>query len=154
MLFVDRVSYYFKGPTVGDPIVFRTRNIKGLEKFNHGMPDDKYYIKRLAGYNGDTISIQGHELINNGQSMAQKFGPNHAFGKNAAQTPPYRGYVAIENLADGKDLKVPMRFCFALGDNSNESLDSRYWGPFNQSELIGKSIFIYYPFSARWGLSH
>jgi signal peptidase I len=154
MLFVDRVSYYFNGPTVGDPIVFRTRNIEGLTRLNHGVPDDKYYIKRLAGYNGDTISIQKNDLVNNGVSMAEKFGPKSIFAKNATQTPPYRGYAAVENLADGVDFKVPADFCFALGDNSTESLDSRYWGPFDQRELVGRAVFIYYPFSYRWGISH
>jgi signal peptidase I len=149
MLFVDRVSYYFRAPCIGDPIVFRTREIKGLADLNGGIPDDKYYIKRLAGYNGDKIEIRDHTLFRNEKPAHE----NSAFFENATQTPPYRGYANAGNLTAGAIFNVPARHCFALGDNSYESLDSRYWGPFDQSQLIGKAVFIYYPFSVRWGLS-
>jgi signal peptidase I len=40
-----------------------------------------------------------------------------------------------------------------LGDNSANSLDSRYWGYVPEKSVIGKAIFIYYPFTKRWGLA-
>lgn len=49
MLFVDRFTYNFKKPKIGDSIVFLTKYCDGMTAMNNGVPDDKYYIKRLVG---------------------------------------------------------------------------------------------------------
>ena len=56
-------------------------------------------------------------------------------------------------LEKGQKVRVGTKEAFAMGDNSDESLDSRYWGSFPVTELVGKAVFIYYPFSPRWGFS-
>jgi signal peptidase I len=60
MLFVNRMSYHFSFPKVGDPFVFRTRTIEGLRH------DDKYFIKRLVGLPGDVLQVEGATLYRNG----------------------------------------------------------------------------------------
>jgi len=50
-------------------------------------------------------------------------------------------------------MTVPPRKFVALGDNSGNSLDSRYWGFVPEKAVIGKAFFIYYPFTRRWGVA-
>ncbi|MDR0445386.1 MAG: signal peptidase I [Puniceicoccales bacterium] len=143
MLFVNRMCYHFRKPKIGDPFVFRTRNIPGL------MGNDKYYIKRIVGQGGDTLKVQEPRLLRNGEMVDQCL----AFQKNNTQTPPYLGYTASGSFIDGRTTYVPNGHFFAMGDNSPYSGDSRYWGTVPQKEVIGKACFIFYPFTSRWGIA-
>lgn len=149
MLFVDRFSYQFTSPKVGDPIVFRTRAIPGLTEIYGGVPDDKYYIKRLVGLPGDRLKIEDPILYRNGQPISG----SPVFAKDLARQAPYPGYQARYSLAGNAEVTVPTGAFYAFGDNSPESLDSRAWGALPQREVIGKAVFIYYPFTSRWGFS-
>ena len=48
---------------------------------------------------------------------------------------------------------IPKGFYFTLGDNTNSSLDSRYWGVVPQKELVGKPLIIFWPFNKNWGIA-
>ena len=76
-----------------------------------------------------------------------------AFKKNGKKEGKYNGYKADGILAQGKSITIPDGYYFALGDNSYNSHDSRYFGVVNKEAVIGKAFFIYYPFTKRWGLS-
>jgi len=138
-LFVDRISYHFIRPDVGDGFVFRTRNIAGL--------GDKYYIKRLVGVPGDTLEVREPVLNRNGEAISG----SRAFEYNARQEKRYQGYAALGRLAPGKTVTVPEANFFAMGDNSNNSEDGRMWGFVPAAEVVGRPLFIYYPFTRRWG---
>jgi signal peptidase I len=47
---------------------------------------------------------------------------------------------------------VPDHSYFAMGDNSYNSFDSRYWGPVPEPNLVGRGLFVYWPFTWHWGL--
>lgn len=149
MLFVDRVTYNFRKPRPGEPFVFMTKYCDGLTRLNGGIPDDRYYIKRLVGAGGDTLKIDGSALIRNGEPS--KGSP--AFDANARKAGKYCGYVADGALANGAEVKVPEKSYWAMGDNSRNSLDSRYWGEVPQKAVVGKSLIIFYPFTDRWGMT-
>jgi signal peptidase I len=144
-LFVDRISYHFVRPKVGDGFVFRTRNIDGLAR--NGKPDDKYYIKRLVGTPGNTLEIREPKLYRNGEPITG----SPAFAKNADREGLYRGYQARNLLKKGKVVTVPKDGYFAMGDNSYNSLDSRVWGFVPEADVVGRPLLIYYPFTRRWG---
>lgn len=147
-LFVDRVSYHFVRPKVGQGFVFRTGNIPDLG-------GDQYYIKRLAGVPGDKLRIEAPVLYRNGEPISGAA----AFEANNTQTGEYRGYVASTPhpsypkaiLFEAETFTVPDDAYVALGDNSNNSLDSRYWGTVPAKDAVGRPLFIYYPFTKRWG---
>jgi len=149
-LFVDRVSYNFVRPAVGDGFVFRTRNIAGI-----GV--DQYYIKRLVGRPGDKIEIREPVLYRNGQPITGA----RAFDLNARRVGLYRGYFNTPRdpryggnyLFAGDSLTVPPHGFFALGDNSSNSEDGRYWGFVPEKDVVGRPLFIYYPFTRRWGVA-
>lgn len=148
-LFVDRMSYHFVPPQVGQGFVFRTGNIPGVRD----IYGDQYYIKRLVGVPGDTLQIKEPVLWRNGKPIEGA----GAFEKNAKLEGKYRGYlngpsVVARYLLSGTDtLQVPANSYFAMGDNSNDSADSRYWGFVPAKDVAGRPLFIYFPFTNRWG---
>lgn len=144
-LFVDRLSYHFKKPQVGDPFVFRTDTIPGA--LENDVP--KYYIKRLAGTGGETLEIRDNSLLVDGQPRAEA----DAFLRNAARESDYAGYRNVGRLAEGETMTIPENAFVALGDNSANSRDSRYWGFVPEKAVVGKAFFIYYPFTKRWGVA-
>jgi signal peptidase I len=156
-LFVDRISYHFKRPEAGDPFVFRTGEIPGIEGGDEAFVD-KYYIKRIGGVGGETLEIKEGTLLVNGHPRDEV----EAYGRNARKEGEYGGYVyPSSNPANppslltgpGVTAKIPESKFVALGDNSANSLDSRYWGYVPEKSVIGKAIFIYYPFTKRWGVA-
>jgi signal peptidase I len=145
-LFVDRVSYHFMRPKPGQGFVFRTGHIAGIGQ-------DQYYIKRLIGTPGDVIEIKEPAIYRNGQPITGA----DAFEFNAKRQGLYRGYfngdphLRAQYLFKGEKLTVPADGFFAMGDNSGNSLDGRYWGFVPLKDAIGRPLFIYYPFTQRWG---
>lgn len=140
MVFVDRLTYHFRRPKVGEAIVFRTGNIPLLYK-------DLYYIKRLAGKPGDVLSIRGHQLFCNGKLVSG----SSAFDNNNGRKGIYPGYVPNGALAEHKQKTVSENYFFALGDNSPFSYDSRFWGEVPEKDVLGKAAFVLHPISWRWG---
>lgn len=145
-LFVDRMSYHFVRPTPGQGFVFRTGNIAGIGQ-------DQYYIKRLIGTPGDTLEIREPAIYRNGKPITG----SDAFEANAKRSGLYAGYfngnpAAGGNfLRAGETLTVPPDGFFAMGDNSGNSQDGRYWGFVPLKDAIGRPLVIYYPFTKRWG---
>lgn len=148
-VFVDKFSYNFVKPHRGDVFVFRTNNIPGIPgDVEMGQP---FYIKRLAGLPGDTLRISSPDLYSNGK-LAQQFG----FKRVMAAQDGYRGYgnapgsVYLSNSSS--TFTVPAHGYFALGDNSYNSADSRYWGIVPEEDLVGRGFLVYWPFNRHWGL--
>ena len=57
-------------------------------------------------------------------------------------------------LTAGQEFHVRPDHLFVMGDNTMNSLDSRYWGDFPQDQVIGKAFFIYWPINNRFGWSY
>lgn len=147
-LFVDRVSYHFMRPQVGQGFVFRTDNIRNeYMQDAAGQPIESYYIKRLVGIPGDTLEVKSPVLYRNGQPIAGAA----AFDANNHRTGKYTGYTTAHLLEAGKTVAVPPGGYFAMGDNSSNSQDSRYWGFVPAKDVAGRPLFIYYPLTRRWG---
>src|SRR5213083_829004 len=146
-VFVDKFSYNFVKPHRGDVFVFRTNHIFGIrEDPDTGSP---FYIKRLAGLPGDELRIDPPLLFINGK-IAEGFG----FARIMTAKPPYRGYaLGHDYLSEpNRSYTVPKDGYFALGDNSYNSFDGRYWGPVPQQNLVGRGLLVYWPFYPHWGL--
>jgi signal peptidase I len=146
-VFVDKFTYNFMKPHRGDVFVFRTNHIAGIP----GDPEmgQPFYIKRLAGLPGDTLRIDSPMLYVNGK-IPSSYGLRRVMNAKA----PYRGYgQGRDNLARPNSVfKVPQHTYFAMGDNSYNSYDSRYWGPVPQDDLVGRGLIVYWPFIPHFGL--
>ena len=146
-VFVDKISYNFVKPHRGDVFVFRTNHILGIrEDPETGAP---FYVKRLAGLPGDTLRIRPPFLYVDGK-IAVGFG----FARVMAAKFSYRGYALGGNYLaeENRSFVVPEHGYFAMGDNSYNSYDSRYWGPVPDDNLVGRGLFVYWPFNRHWGL--
>ena len=146
-VFVDKFSYNFVKPHRGDVFVFRTNHISGIrEDPETGSP---FYIKRLGGLPGDELRIDPPLLYIDGK-IAEGFG----FARVMAAKLPYRGYALGRDYLTqpNQSFVVPEHGYFALGDNSYNSYDSRYWGPVPDENLVGRGLFVYWPFNWHWGL--
>lgn len=146
-LFVDRFTYHFIPPKVGEGFVFRTGHLERLHELMPQSPQDQYYIKRLAGVPGDKLEVREPVLYRNGKPTTGA----KAYEKNANRVDNYRGYRNYGLLSKGSVVTVPEDSFMALGDNSPNSMDSRYWGFVPKGDVVGRPLFIYFPFTRRWG---
>jgi signal peptidase I len=160
-LFVDRVSYNFRSPKRGEIIVFETRGIQGLAQ-------DQFYIKRLVGLGGETLRLgDDRHLTIDGKRLdasAPHFEKVYGFQGPPAES-EYSGHVnaavAVSlnrgaNIAplfrtERMEYQIPPGRYMVMGDNTLNSLDSRAWGDFPATNVVGKYCFVWWPFTDRWG---
>jgi signal peptidase I len=161
-LFVNRVVYNFRQPKRGEIVIFETRGIDNL-------PQDTYYIKRLVAIGGDRVQIcnDQHLRINgervtaatphfeNLYTFGTEYKENHYFGhvnQIVGSKIGRSGSMIAPLFPDGNaEFNVRSNYCLVMGDNTMNSFDSRYWGDFPRGNIIGKSSFVYWPVSARFG---
>ena len=162
-LFVERCSLYLNPPKRGDVMVFNTENLK-IEADGQSIPLSKlsgyYYIKRIVGLPGDTLKIKDGFLYIRPKGekafrRADELDPR--FEKIFSGKGGYQGYAndaRAAHLCDGDaEFKVPERHYFMLGDNTNFSMDSRYFGAVPRRNLVGRALFVFWPVSRRWGIA-
>ena len=159
-LFVDRVRFNFVEPKRGDITVFITDGIKDV----FGKPlRGRFFIKRLVGLPGDELKIANRKLYVKEQGK-KKFvlvdGSMHrAFDRMYSFKGGYKGYSQPQYNACQylKDENTPFKLgkdeYFMLGDNSENSQDSRFWGVVPRRNIVGRANFVYWPFSRRWGFA-
>ena len=177
-LFVDRLTYNFRKPQRGEIVVFATAGIPEERREPFRVPGDQFYIKRLVGLGGETLSLApdyevvgasqfggggvpvGHLLVN-GQPLSAStphFENLYSFPgvPPGTKTIPYQdnqyyGHALIRELGPGREFQVATNHLFVMGDNTMNSLDSRFWGDFPAPSCIGKSFFVYWPITKRFG---
>ncbi len=149
-LFVDRVSLHFVPFRRGEIIIFNTDGILYQNRPLTGF----FYIKRLIGMPGDTVKIidntvwirpAGESRFRPATDFSDKFDRIYS-GKGG-----YHGHLADGNLLNGAEFVVPDDMFYVLGDNSRNSLDSRYWGCVPRKNVIGRAMNVFFPVSRRWG---
>lgn len=146
-LFVNRVKWNFMKPQRGEVMVFRTDAIEGL-------PPETHYIKRMCGLPGETITIREPELLVNGAVVKAPV----SIRRNADRQPGYAGYCVGEAAqgarfitAQHDSITLGTGQYLALGDNTHNSADGRYWGHVPEANLVGPAMLVYWPLSRRWG---
>ncbi len=155
-LFVDRLTYNFRHPHRGDIIVFATKGIHyDPAYFREDMPQDQFYIKRLVGLGGEAIQVgkDRHAIIDGNRLDAStpNFENVYSFTNEVGTDSQFSGHLPIGYLHDGNEYKIHPKHLFAMGDNTVNSADSRYWGELPEENVIGKPCFIYWPISPRFG---
>jgi signal peptidase I len=164
-LFVDRLTYNFRPPSRGEIIVFETRGIPPL-------PPDQFYIKRLVALPNETVQIgDDRHLVIDGKRLdsdtphfqnVYSFNPKEPpresqysghVNEKVVRTyyPDFPGLLAPKFPDSTATFTVQPEHYMVMGDNTMNSLDSRTWGDFPAGNVIGKSFFVYWPISDRFG---
>lgn len=157
-LFVDRTRLNFCEPQRGDITVFLTDGLVDPDGSGFG---GRWYIKRLVGLPGDELQIRDHKLYvktpGSGGFTPVDESVSPAFRRLYSFTGGYHGYCHFPNsqylrTPDATFKLGPDEF-FMLGDNSESSKDSRFWGVVPRQNLVGRANFTWWPFSRRWGFT-
>ena len=127
--------------------------------FDYPVDPSKTFVKRLVGLPGDTLSMRDGTLLHNGQPMVEQYVVHSDPGADPA-TDEFRWQRShLVNTAmaasDGYNpsrnnwgpLVVPAHHFFVLGDNRDNSADSRYWGFVSDTLLRGTPLIVYYSFT-------
>lgn len=151
-LFVNRVKWNFMKPTRGEVMVFRTTGIP-----IPGLTEETHYIKRMCGLPNEAISIREPNLLVDGKVMLEP----DTIRRISERAPGYAGYCpgmlgqgALFIRSTNDVLALGPGQYLALGDNTHNSLDGRYWGFVPERNLVGPAMIVYWPFSRRWGWIH
>jgi signal peptidase I len=156
-LLVDKLSYAPAG-AIGKHLLPYTEPKRGdVIVFRYPMDISQNYVKRVMGVPGDHIRVRDKVVYLNGQPLTEPY-TQHVF----PDIEPYRdnfpaqpsGPVAdralrmlAANVVNG-ELVVPPENYFAMGDNRDNSLDSRYWGFVPRENIIGKPLVIFWSYNA------
>lgn len=125
---MEGISYLKRKPHRGDIVVFSTEGL-------NIPPPTTFYTKRVAGESGESIRISaGKVYVNDSEvTLTNKHG-------QIMYSQPGIGIFAVNT-----NLMIPPGEFFVLGDNSNNSLDSRFWGCLPRENVIGRICFCYWP---------
>jgi signal peptidase I len=139
-IIVNKLSYRFHDPHRGDIVVFARPPL-----------EDQAYadlVKRVIGLPGETISSKDGYVYINGKRLNEPWLPK---GPQS-----YTGALAGGDQHPQFDLpgpvKIPAGEYFVMGDNRTDSEDSRYFGPIPKSLIVGRAVFVAWPFSHIKGL--
>jgi signal peptidase I len=160
-VFVNRIQFAPKTSWVGPLLPYRQVRRGDIVVFLAPCEPGLYVVKRIMGVSGDRIHLRNGEVYRNGEKLNEPYVihsqdaaayPN-PYRDNFPAVPPSESYNVypcwepeLPMHIQGDDLVVPPGHYFAMGDNRDVSLDSRYWGFIPQENIIGRPMFIYWSF--------
>ena len=175
-LLVDKLAYGAEVPFTSLRVPgYRTPHRGDIIVFQYPLDETKTYVKRLVGLPGDTLSMREGTLVRNGVALGEpyvvhsdpdldpgndQFGWQRHYLVRAAEAAGFGDHPTRNNWGP---LIVPAGKYFALGDNRDNSEDSRYWGFVPAENVRGRSLVVYYSYapdsaepapwlsSVRWG---
>jgi signal peptidase I len=156
-LLVDKLSYSLSGSVSSHVLPYCDVKRGDIIVFRYPVNIKETFVKRCIGVPGDRIRLENKGLILNGKRVNEPY----VYHKSD-YIDPYRdnfpGYPNIHvdesavdmltNHVENGEVVVPPGYYFAMGDNRDLSLDSRYWGFVPRDNIIGKPLIIYWSYDA------
>jgi signal peptidase I len=156
-LLVDKLSYSPHG-TVGKYLLPYQEIKRGdIIVFRYPMDLSQTFVKRVIGVPGDRLHLEDKQLYLNGSRAREPYVQHTASYRDHYRdnfpTPPNMQVTdpaqdMLENHIVNGEVVVPPENYFAMGDNRDHSLDSRYWGFVPRENIIGKPLVIYWSYDA------
>jgi signal peptidase I len=125
--FTDWRTPGLRNPERGDIIVFR-----------YPQDEKRDFIKRIVATPGDRILIRGHDVYVNAQRLTEPY------ARHTTSSSQYRGQLSCSYAYGCEPTVVPPHSYFVMGDNRDNSQDSRYWGFVRRQKIKGKAFLIYW----------
>ncbi|HEY3432771.1 MAG TPA: signal peptidase I [Rhodocyclaceae bacterium] len=174
-ILVNKFTYGIRLPVINKKVIEINQPQRGdVMVFRYPVDPSLDYIKRVVGVPGDKIAYLNKKLTVNGQPVAiqpdgefldkdklfytprftEKLGNvEHSIliDKDApafiSQSHPFQNQDKCHYNAEGVVCEVPAGHYFMMGDNRDNSADSRYWGFVPDENIVGKAFFIWFNFS-------
>lgn len=156
-LLVDKLAYAPPGGIGRYLLPYQDVQRGDIVVFRYPVDLSQTFVKRVVGIPGDRIRILNKQLILNGNVVEEPYTYHKtsyvdAYRDNFPSTPNTQVYDQaldmLENHVVDGEIVVPEGHYFALGDNRDLSLDSRYWGFVPRENIIGKPLIIYWSYDA------
>ena len=163
-LLVDKLHY--GPPGVWDSLMPYEPVRRGdIVVFRYPVRPAEHFVKRVIGLPGDRIHLENKRVYVNDQPLTEPYvhlrrGSYEEFRDNFPANPaPYTDVTAswlrqMRTLVRGGELVIPPNSYFVLGDNRDNSLDSRYWGFVPRENVIGRPLLIYWSAQAARGADY
>ena len=151
-LLVDKVTY---GGGVADHLMpYRPVRRGDIVVFHYPVHPSQHFVKRVVGVPGDRVRLVNRQVEVNGTALNEPYAihlsPVHDMFRDefprggVAPQVEASWWLQMKKLVDDGELIVPEKSYFVLGDNRDESLDSRYWGFVPRENIIGRPLLIYW----------
>jgi signal peptidase I len=152
-LLVNKLTY--GGGGLGDFVMPYRRVRRGdIVVFHYPVNPAQHFVKRVIGVPGDRVRLVNKQVLVNGALVKEPYAHftrpmNDLFRDNfprldvaPGETPDW--WVQLRKLVEDGQLIVPQGHYFVMGDNRDDSYDSRYWGFVPQGNIIGRPLLIYW----------
>lgn len=156
-LLVDKLAYAPSGPVSKYILPYTPIKRGDIIVFRYPVDIRQTFVKRCMGVPGDHIRIVNKQVYLNGEKLDEPYKVHKsdfidAYRDNFPSEPNVmvdRGAIEMltKNVVNG-EVVVPPNSYFAMGDNRDNSLDSRYWGFVPRENIIGKPLIIYWSYDA------
>ena len=154
-LLVDKLAYAPPGPVSKYLLPYSDVKRGDIIVFRYPVDIRQTFVKRVIGVPGDRIRIENKQLIRNGVRVNEPFKYHKTeYNDSYRDNFPSQPYLQLsegaiqmleKNVVNG-EVVVPPNSYFAMGDNRDNSLDSRYWGFVPRVNIIGKPLIIYWSY--------
>ena len=156
-LLVDKLAYAPHGSATAHVLPYSDVKRGDIIVFRYPVDIKQTFVKRVIGLPGDRIHLENRRLFLNGHPLDEPYvvykRPPNAYADNFPSAPTDMPIFApaakmlTDNLVND-EVVVPPGNYFAMGDNRDNSSDSRYWGFVPRENIIGKPLIIYWSFDA------
>ncbi len=160
-VFVNRIQFAPPSSWLGKLLPYRTPHRDEVAVFVSPVQPGLFLVKRIIGVPGDHLRLRDGTVYRNGEKLNEPFtlhlppeerSPDGPYANNFPSVSP-EGYGVHRDWAltqsefiQNGEVVVPPGHYFAMGDNRDNSYDSRFWGFVPQANLIGRPMFIYWSF--------
>lgn len=153
-LLVNKIAYANGG--IWSPLLPYGKLHRGdIVVFRYPVHPSQHFVKRVIGVPGDRIHLSNKQVFINGKELIENYtiykSTQRDYFRDDFPTTKYisgnvdpKWWIQMKKLMEDGNLIVPEGHYFVLGDNRDDSLDSRYWGFVPQENVVGRPLLIYW----------